>query len=244
MQVLASPRIVLSLGRVGVVLGLMAAGVAHLLKNEPTGYLGLNLPGEIAQWCAVITGPALLVLIVPPLPARGDSNALVSATDARGVTRKVVYIETAGLGAGDMPKELRGKLAIEGLKNFQTRYTFPSLRWWLGAAVTGVGIAIIDATTPIRILAPLVVLAFGALSNGQNRLCAALVGFYLRHGRCPFCAYDLSQSPPDADGVRACSECGGAWRLERDAGSSSRPNAAKTNAPAPDVMPGATGRGR
>ncbi len=34
----------------------------------------------------------------------------------------------------------------------------------------------------------------------------------LSHGRCPACAYKLSNDP-EADGCTICSECGGAWRV-------------------------------
>lgn len=32
-------------------------------------------------------------------------------------------------------------------------------------------------------------------------------------GRCAACGYDLTATPPEADGLSVCPECGGAWRV-------------------------------
>lgn len=36
---------------------------------------------------------------------------------------------------------------------------------------------------------------------------------FLARRRCPSCAYDLSETPPDPDGCTTCPECGAAWRI-------------------------------
>jgi hypothetical protein len=50
---------------------------------------------------------------------------------------------------------------------------------------------------------------------------AASQGLYLGIGRCPQCAYRLSDLKPEADGCVVCPECGAAWRsdaIERPSG--------------------------
>lgn len=44
------------------------------------------------------------------------------------------------------------------------------------------------------------------------RAARAAVAECLEHGLCPSCGYGLASSAPDADGIRTCPECGGAWR--------------------------------
>jgi hypothetical protein len=39
-------------------------------------------------------------------------------------------------------------------------------------------------------------------------------GLYLDLGRCPQCAYRLSDLKPEPDGCVVCPECGAAWRAE------------------------------
>ena len=81
------------------------------------------------------------------------------------------------------------------------------------AGRAGLGRAFEPALYPVWISAIMV----PVWANYRRRM-ARMRGVMLKHQRCPHCGYNLRGTPahPD-DGVTICSECGCAWRVERDA---------------------------
>jgi hypothetical protein len=48
----------------------------------------------------------------------------------------------------------------------------------------------------------------------HHRRGPAIVCAFLAEDRCPACGHDLRGTGPDGDGLRTCTECGAAWRLQ------------------------------
>lgn len=71
-------------------------------------------------------------------------------------------------------------------------------------------------TTHWRMWAMMVAVVIGfVVLSGFTRFASLgeAVNPFLARRRCPSCAYDLADTPPDPDGCTTCPECGAAWRI-------------------------------
>lgn len=148
---------------------------------------------------------------------------VVEVPDARGERRRLKFL---GGWVGwrqfptEVPRQVRRAIQKETLRGTKLAAMVAGACLGLSAGcLSGVSRAIVPDSSPFWLrlvvmfaLIPVLWLLFDLifLRWFRVRYRVSYVRASLRHGRCPFCMYDLSGTPAAADTI-VCSECRGVW---------------------------------